>query len=77
MFRIEEYDHTADCKTLEISPGLFHDAWKEGVKSRSRFHVRNHGGDDFDIVYYDNNDIEPVASYPKYQKPPFMAPYEI
>ena len=78
MFRIEEYDHTADCRTLEISPGLFHDALKEGVKSRSRFHVRNHGGDDFDIVYYDNNDdIEPVDSYPKYQKPPFMARYEI
>ena len=78
MFRIEEYDHTVDCKTLELSDELFHEALKEGVSSRSRFHVSNSGGDDFDIVYYDNNDeIEPVASYPKYQKPPFMARYEI
>ncbi len=78
MFRIEEYDHSADCKTLEISPELFHEALKEGVISKSRFHVKNAGGDDFDIVYYDNNDdIEPVDSYPKYQKPPYMARYEI
>ena len=78
MFRIEEYDHSADCMTLEISDELFHDVLKEGVKSKSRFHVKNPAGDDFDIVYYDNNDdIEPVDSYPKYQKPPFMARYEI
>lgn len=78
MFRIEEYDHTAECGTLELSEGLFHEALKEGVTSGSRFHVSVPGGDDLDIVYYDNNDdIEPVDSYPKYQKPPFMARYEI
>ena len=78
MFKIEEYDHTVGCKTLELSDVLFHEALKEGAASGSRFHVRNSGGDDFDIVYYDNNDdIEPVADYPKYQKPPFMARYEI
>ncbi|MBO4890586.1 MAG: hypothetical protein J5574_06295 [Lachnospiraceae bacterium] len=78
MFKIEEYDHTVGCKTLELSDGLFHEALKEGAVSGSRFHVRNSDGDDFDIVYYDNNDdIEPVDSYPKYQKPPFMARYEI
>ena len=54
MFRIEEYDHTVDCKTLELSDELFYEALKEGVSSRSRFHVSNSGGDDFDIVYYDN-----------------------
>ena len=44
----------------------------------SRFHVKNPDGDDFDIVYYDNNDdIEPLDSYPKYQKPPFMASYRV
>ena len=40
----------------------------------SRFHVKKPKGEDFDIVYYDSNDdIEPLDSYPKYQKPPFMA----
>ena len=43
-----------------------------------RFHVKNPEGPDFDIVYYDNNDdLEPLDSYPKYQKPPFMARYGI
>lgn len=78
MFRIEEYDKTINCKTLELSPDLFHDALKEDPASMSRFHVSNAEGDDFDIVYYDNNDdIEPLDSYPKYQKPPFMASYRI
>ncbi len=78
MFRIEEYDSTVNCRTLELSPNLFHEALKEAPKSRSRFHVKNRNGDDFDIVYYDNNDdIEPLSSYPKYQKPPFMAKYDI
>ena len=78
MFIIEEYDHTADCRTLELSPGVFHDALNEEPKSGSRFHVHNPAGDDLDIVYYDNNDdIEPLASYPKYQKPPFMASYRV
>lgn len=78
MYRIEEYDQNANCKTLELSYDLFHEALKESPKSMSRFHVKNCRGDDFDIVYYDNNDdIEPLDSYPKYQKPPFMASYHI
>ncbi len=78
MFRIEEYDHSINCKTLKLSPGLFHEALKEEPQSMSRFHVENGSGDDFDIVYYDNNDdLEPLESYPKYQKPPFMASYRI
>ncbi len=76
MYRIEEYDKTADCRTLDLSPGLFHEAFKETPKSLSRFHVRNGKGDDFDIVYYDNNDdIEPLDTYPKYMEPPFMPGY--
>ncbi len=78
MFRIEEYDQSISYKTLGISPGVFHDALKEDLKSKSRFHVKTQDGGDFDIVYYDNNDdLEPLESYPKYQKPPFMARYEI
>ena len=78
MFKIEEYDHNAQCKSLELTPGLFHEALREEPKSMERFHVTNPNGDDFDIVYYDNNDdLEPLDSYPKYQKPPFMASYRI
>ena len=78
MFRIEEYDKTSDCCTLDNSPDLFHVALRKTPASKSRFHVNNPDGDDFDIVYYDNNDdLEPLDSYPKYQKPPFMARYDI
>jgi len=78
LFKIEEYDHNAQCKSLELTPGLFHEALREDPKSMERFHVTNPNGDDFDIVYYDNNDdLEPLDSYPKYQKPPFMASYRI
>ncbi len=78
MFKIEDYDKTAECITLNNTPDLFHEALRKDVKSMSRFHVKNLKGDDFDIVYYDNNDdLEPLDSYPRYQKPPFMARYDI
>ena len=78
MFRIEEYDHNCECRSLEFTPALFHDALRKDPKSLERFHVKNPGGEDLDIVYYDNNDdLEPLDSYPKYQKPPFMASYRI
>ena len=78
MFRIEDYDKTSECCILENSPDLFHDALRKDPASRSRFHVINPKGDDFDIVYYDNNDdLEPLDSYPKYQKPPFMGRYKV
>ncbi len=78
MYRIEEFDKNAGCETLVLSPDLFHEALKEIPKSLARFHVENKNGGDFDIVYYDNNDdIEPIDTYPKYQKPPFMARYHI
>ena len=78
MFRIEDYDKNHKCTSFDLTPSLFHDALKQDPKSMERFHVKNPAGDDFDIVYYDNNDdLEPLDSYPKYQKPPFMASYRI
>ena len=78
MFRIEEYDHNCECRTLDLTPALFHDALGKDPKSLERFHVKNPGGEDLDIVYYDNNDdLEPLSDYPRYQKPPFMASYRI
>ncbi len=78
MFRLEEYDRTIECETLDLEPGLFHNALKRDPGSLDRFHVNNPFGDDLDIVYYDNNDdLEPLDTYPKYQEPPFMASYRI
>lgn len=78
MFRIEEYDHQIRCQTLTLTPDLFHEALRKNPGSMDRFHVENPSGDAFDIVYYDNNDdIEPLDTYPKYQKPPFMASYRV
>ena len=78
MFRIGTFDQTKECKTLKLSPSLFHDALKLEPKSLERYHVSNPSGEDFDIVYFDNNDdIEPLDTYPKYQKPPFIGSYRI
>lgn len=78
MFKIEPFDPTKECMTLKFTPALFHDALKCDPVSFSRYHVSNPQGEDFDIVYYDNNDdIEPLDTYPKYQKPPFIGSYRI
>ena len=78
MFRIEEYDKNSECVTLANTPDLFHAALGKNPESMCRFHVKNPDGSIFDIIYYDNNDdLEPLDSYPKYQKPPFMASYRI
>ncbi len=78
MFKIEAYDPKIPCKTFLLSQDLFHEALKEPLSCGSRFHVKNPAGEDLDIVYFDNNDdIEPLDMYPAYQKPPFMAKYDI
>ena len=75
MFKIEAFDASLPCKELELNPDLFHHALREGDR---RFHVRNPRGDSFDLVYYDNNDdLEPLESYPAYVKGPYMASYRI
>lgn len=76
MFKIEKYDPEIEAKTFSLSDNLFHEALKEDLESKMRFHVTNDKGEDFDIVYWDNNDdIEPINVYPKYVKPPFMTKY--
>jgi len=76
MFRIEAYDSETEAKTLKLSDQLFHEALKEKPESKARFHVMNEKGEDFDIIYWDNeDDIEPIAAYPKYVKPPYIARY--
>ena len=76
MFKIEKYDPEIEAKTLKLSDRLFHEALKEELESKIRFHVANDKGEDFDIVYWDNNDdLEPLDAYPKYVKPPYMTKY--
>ncbi len=76
MFKLEAFNPEAEAKTLKLSDQLFHEALKEIPQSMARFHVTNDRGEDFDIVYWDNNDdIEPIEAYPKYVKPPFMTKY--
>ena len=78
MFKIEEFRADEDAKTLNLSDNLFHEALESNPGSKSRFHVRNDKGEDFDIVYLDNDeDIEPRDAYPAYIKPPYMAKYLI
>lgn len=76
MFKLEALNPVAEAKILRLSDQLFHEALKQIPQSMERFHVKNDRGEDFDIVYWDNeNDIEPIAAYPKYVKPPFIARY--
>lgn len=76
MFKIEEFLQDEDAKTLTLSENLFHDALKDRPQSKARYHVKNDKGEDFDIVYWDNDkDIEPYGAYPAYVSPPFMIQY--
>ncbi len=76
MFKIESIRNDEEGRTLDLSAGLFHEALGYRPESKERFHVRNDKGEDFDIVYWDNDeDIEPRDAYPAYVKPPYMAKY--
>ena len=76
MFRIEALNSEIEAKELSLSDHLFHEALCLQPESKTRFHVKNDKGGDFDIVYWDNeDDIEPTEGYPKYVKPPFIARY--
>ena len=76
MFRIEALNSEIEAKELSLSDHLFHEALRLQPESKTRFHVKNDKGEDFDIVYWDNeDDIEPTEGYPAYVKPPFIAKY--
>ena len=78
MFKLEPLNNEIEAKTLPLSDRLFHVALREAPESAARFHVKNDRGEDFDIVYWDNeDDIEPAESYPAYVKPPFIAKYPL
>lgn len=55
MLKIESYDDNHNYRTLDISPQIFHDALRYVLRGETRFHVRNDGGQDFDLVYVEND----------------------
>ena len=76
MFKIEESHPEMIAINLDLSDNVFHNALLFRPDSKERFHIRNNKGEDFDIVYWDNDlDIEPMDAYPDYVKPPYMAQY--
>lgn len=78
MFTIEPINDQIQGRELELNDKLFHQALKLDPVSMERFHVKNPKGDDFDIVYLDNDeDIEPKGVYPAYIKRPFMHDYRV
>ena len=56
MFKVEPLNLEIEAKTLSLSGQLFHEALQEAPESADRFHVKNDMGEDFDIVYWDNED---------------------
>lgn len=64
MFLINEYDSSKDCKTLDHSEQVFHDAMDLGD---GYFHVKNPAGQDYDIEHKTNNSFfeEFLPSYIK------------
>ena len=57
MLSIHEHDDSNNYRTLNLSDDLFHKALRAVLKGETRFHVKNHKGEDFDLVYEQNNEL--------------------
>ena len=55
MFKLEKLDVSKEGKELRKADDLFHLALSMNPDSHERFHVTNDKGEDFDIVYLDND----------------------
>lgn len=57
MLFIEDYNETLNCRELAFSGGteVFHRALRAVKRGESRFHVINGSGENFDLVYRDND----------------------
>lgn len=69
MFVIEMPDHS-ECRTLPHSDRVFHEALADGEK---RYHIKNSGGEDYDIVHIDNDTLKSampgyadISAFPSY-----------
>lgn len=57
MLSILEHDDRNNYRTLDLSENLFHKALRAVLKGETRFYVRNPKGEDFDLVYEQNNEL--------------------
>ena len=55
MLFISHRDQNNNYRELQSEPGVFHKALKYVLRGETRFHVRNDGGADYDLVYTPND----------------------
>lgn len=55
MLSITQWDQNNNYRELQSEPGVFHEALKHVLRGETRFHVRNGGGADYDLVYVPND----------------------
>ncbi len=79
MLLIKEYDHEMNHRTLCLEEGLFHKALDCVLLGEKRFHVKNVHGEDFDLLYVENQQwAESSPAYPDsplFHKDPLYPPY--
>ena len=55
MLMITNWDQNNNFRELQSAPGVFHEALKYVLRGETRFHVRNDGGADYDLIYKQND----------------------
>ncbi len=79
MLLFEEYDREMNHRTLEHGTDVFHKALDCVLLGEKRFHVNNPNGEDYDLVYTDNQSwAESSPEYPDsplFHKDPLYPPY--
>ena len=55
MLTIKEYDQDKYYRKLKNGPDIFHEALKYVLKGETHFHVSNENGEDFDLLYLEND----------------------
>ena len=79
MLLIKEYDRERNYRTLSSAPGLFHRALECVLLGEKRFHVKNPNGEDYDLLYTENQSwAESSPEYPNsplFHQDPLYPPY--
>ncbi len=79
MLLIKEYDREMNHRTIDLGPELFHKALDFVLLGEKRFHVNNPGGEDFDLLYQENQSwAESSDKYPDsplFHQDPLYPPY--
>ncbi len=79
MLFIKEYDREMNHRTLSQGPDVFHQALSCVLLGEKRFHVKNDHGDDYDLMYIENQSwAESSPEYPDsplFHQDPLYPPY--